>query len=145
MSSAAVVIGALRVKGLGLFNFLFYFLFEGGARLSQLQENNRQLNRACYNNQNNRGNNMNNEMANFHEDNTANQCLDLMEIANRLATVNNNMNNFNPPVMNMGFGLNQNLQQVNLQQIENMNRYGGPIRRPAWDTVPQINQVRIDY
>ena len=88
---------------------------------------------------------MNNEMANFHEDNTANQCLDLMEIANRLATVNNNMNNFNPPVMNMGFGLNQNLQQVNLQQIENMNRYGGPIRRPAWDTVPQINQVRIDY
>ena len=142
------MIGALRVKGLGLFNFLFYFCLEGGARLSQLQENNRQLNRACYNNQNNRGTNINN----FQEDNTANQCLDLMEIADRLATVNNNMNNRNNfnPAMNMGFGLNQNFRQVNLQQvnlqqeIENMNRYGGPIRRPAWDTVPQINQVRID-
>ena len=29
-------------------------------------------------------------------------------------------------------------------QLENINRYGGPIRRPHWDTaMPQFNQVSI--
>ena len=78
-----------------------------------------------------------------------NVCRELLEIANRLANNVNNVNNnvgFIPAggmfVGRQNFLFNENSRPLSPHQLENINRYGGPISRPSWDmTEPQIHQV----